>query len=617
MILGTAGHIDHGKTALVRSLTGVDTDRLPEEKRRGITIELGFAPLEIEGVGTVGVVDVPGHEAFVRTMLAGATGVDMALLVIAADEGVMPQTREHLAILTLLGIRGGVVALSKTDLVDEDWLALVADDVRQLLAGSALEGAEIVPVSVHTGSGLERLRAALTTAAMRRTTDSDADLFRMPIDRVFSLRGTGTVVTGTVWSGALEKGAAWVHPPGRAVRVRELHSHGRAVPFVGRGMRAAVALSDVTVDEVPKGAVLVSPGNWPPSDTLRATLELLDAPHAAIGARTRVRLHLGSADVGARIVSLAPGTVRVHLETAILCRAGDRFIIRGGPQVTTLGGGTVIDPCARRRARALHTADQSPQGVLLALCAEAGPAGVEIFTLPVRLGIPPAGLAEVLLAERLVATGNRVYARGTATEAEGRLLSAVDREHGRDSLSQGLPLEQARADVGVPRDLFDLVMDNLVRSRSLAVSGAFVHRDGWVPRLSEDQNRLSGQIMHAFCSADDPTTTAAEITAAFGPPAVPVLRHLEQSGQVVRLGETMVAAAPVVRTMVEQLRAVMESGREYSPAELRDALGISRKVLIPLLEYCDRTRITERRGSNRVLSAINGVETFRPLNTSK
>lgn len=616
MILGTAGHIDHGKTALIRSLTGVDTDRLPEEKRRGITIELGFAPLELEGIGTVGVVDVPGHEAFVRTMLAGATGVDIALLVIAADEGVMPQTREHLAILTLLGIRGGVVALSKTDLVDEDWLALVSDDVRQLLSGSALEGAEIVPVSVNAGSGLDRLRAAITAVAAKRIDPARADLFRLPIDRVFSLRGTGTVVTGTVWSGVLEKGSAWVHPPGRAVRIRELHSHGRAVTSIGRGMRAAVALSDVAVDAVPKGAVLVGPDEWPPSDTLRATMQLLDLEHAALGARTRVRLHLGSVDVGARIVSLAPGIVRVHLETAIVCRAGDRFIIRGGPQVTTLGGGTVLDPYARRRARAMQTVDHSPQEILQAFCREAGPAGVESAALAIRLGIPPASVAGVLASGHLVRTHERVYLSDAAVEAKGRLLSAVDQEHGRDSLSPGLPLEQARAAAGVPRDLFDLMLDGEVRSKSLAVSGAFVHREGWTPSLSGEQDRLSAQMMHAFCSADEPITVA-DVSASFGPASAAVLRHLEQQGRVVRLGDTLVAAEPVVRRMVEQLRAGMQSGRGYSPAELRDNLGISRKVLIPLLEYCDRTQVTERRGSERVLRPDSGVETFRALNTSK
>lgn len=602
MILGTAGHIDHGKTALVRALTGVDTDRLPEEKSRGITIELGFAPLELDGVGTVGVVDVPGHEAFVRTMLAGVTGADIALLVIAADESVMPQTREHLAILTLLGVRGGVVALSKTDLVDADWLALVTEDVRALLPGSALSEAEILPVSVRTGAGIDRLRAALAAIVASHTQTAAADLFRMPVDRVFSLRGTGTVVTGSVWSGTLARGAAWVHPPGRAVRVRELHSHGRPIDSVRHGMRAAVALSDIAVAEVPKGAVLVGPGGWPPSDTIRATIELLDA-ESAPGARTRVRLHLGSADVGARVVPLAEGLVRVHLETPLVCRSGDRFIIRGGPRMTTLGGGRVLDPFSRRRARALQTSDLTPTGVLAALCAEAGEAGVEVDTLPVRIGVPPEELERLLRSAPLVVTTERVYSSEVATDVRGRVLAAVDMEHARHALSAGLRLEQARGSLAASRDLLEWVISGLVGTGEVEVSGAVVRRPGWLPQLNEEQARLSERIMHGF-SINEPITTVAQITASFGSESIPVLRYLEQEGQVVRLGDPLVAAESVVRGLVEQLRSVMEAGRGYSPAELRDALGISRKTLIPLLQYCDRVQVTERRGSDRVLKAI-------------
>ncbi|NUO38630.1 MAG: selenocysteine-specific translation elongation factor, partial [Gemmatimonadaceae bacterium] len=312
MILGTAGHIDHGKTTLVRALTGVDTDRLPEEKRRGITIDLGFAPLTLDGVGTVGVVDVPGHEAFVRTMVAGATGIDLALLVVAADEGVMPQTREHLAILSLLGVQGGVVALTKRDLVDDEWLALVQDDLRATLRPTPLAGAAIVPVSATTGAGLDALRAALTDAAgsiPRRATD---DLFRLPVDRAFTVRGTGTVVTGTVWSGALARDATVrLLPADRTVRVRGLQAHGRSVDEVSAGDRAAIALAGVEVDDVGRGAILVQGAAWRASRVLRADVALLpDAPRP-LGPRSRVRFHLGTSDLSARLVvpggTLMPG----------------------------------------------------------------------------------------------------------------------------------------------------------------------------------------------------------------------------------------------------------------------------------------------------------------------
>jgi selenocysteine-specific elongation factor len=293
VILGTAGHIDHGKTTLVRALTGVDTDRLPEEKRRGITIELGFAPLALDEPsfsGTLGVVDVPGHDAFVRTMLAGATGVDLALLVIAADEGVMPQTREHLAILTLLGVRGGVVALTKSDLVDSDWVALVVDDVRKLLAGTALDGAEVVPCSATTGAGLQQVRAALAAAAARMPQRNPDDLTRMPLDRAFSVKGTGTVVTGTLWSGAIEReSTVRLFPHGGVARVRSVESHGAAVDRGLPGTRVAVALAGVDREEVSHGGVLVSGDDaWKESTVLRADVALLDDAKP-LGVRTRVR----------------------------------------------------------------------------------------------------------------------------------------------------------------------------------------------------------------------------------------------------------------------------------------------------------------------------------------
>ena len=415
VIVGTAGHIDHGKTALVRALTGVDTDRLPEEKRRGITIELGFAPLVLDGAGVAGVVDVPGHEAFVRTMLAGATGVDVALLVVAADEGVMPQTREHLAILDLLGVRAGVVALTKCDLVDEEWRELVVDDVRATLADTALAEAPIVATSATRGTGLPELRAALA-AALRALPGRDAaDLFRMPVDRAFTVKGTGTVVTGTVWSGTLDRDAhAVLLPQGRAVRVRALQSHGAAVPGVGPGTRAAVALAGIDVGEAPRGAVLVADARWTASAVLRADVRLLaDAP-APLGPRTRVLLHLGTQEVAARLVAeggaLAPGgraAVRVVTEAPVVARAGDRLVLRSLSPLTTIGGGVVTDPAPpRARVRPWAGVAHDPAARLALALDEAGLSGVPERSLAVRLGalaFPADGLvaddAELLASD--------------------------------------------------------------------------------------------------------------------------------------------------------------------------------------------------------------------------
>jgi selenocysteine-specific elongation factor len=601
VILGTAGHIDHGKTALVRALTGVDTDRLPEEKTRGITIDLGFAPLPLEGVGTLGVVDVPGHEAFVRTMLAGATGVDLALVVVAADEGVMPQTSEHLAILTLLGVRHGVIALSKSDLVEPEWLRLVEDDVRGALAGTTLAGARTVAVSARTGAGLDQLREVIAEVARSALHPAVCDdLFRMPVDRVFTLEGTGTVVTGTVWSGELLRGAAWIHPPGRAVRVRDLQTHGQRVESVRRGMRAAVALADVSVGEVSRGAVLVTSDEWQPTQTLRAGISLLAGSEVRLTGRTAVRLHIGSAEIGARIVRLSPGLARVHLDAPTVCRAGDRYVLRGGPGPTTIGGGTVLDPYARRRARALHVAESTPQAMLGAFCAEAGTSGVGVASLPVRLGIAPTAVAAVIDDPSLTMAGGRVYLSSVGAAARERLIAAVEQTHRDDPLEPGLSLEQARAAARVPGPLFDAVLGSVVRDEQLVVQRTIVHRPGWVPRLDESQSRLARSMMHAFCSSTEPVTES-QVVRQFGPAATPVLRQLEREGSVVRLGGSLVVPAATVAGLVDRLRAAMDPGRSYSPAELRDALGVSRRLLIPLLEHCDRVRVTERRGSERFL----------------
>ena len=298
MILGTAGHIDHGKTALVKALTGVDTDRLPEEKRRGITIDLGFAPLELEGVETIGIVDVPGHEAFVRTMLAGASGIDIALIVIAADEGVMPQTREHLQILSLLSVPRAVVALTKCDLVSEEWLALAIEEVSELLAGSSLETSPIVPVSAVTGAGLSELRDAIRSAAISAGSRAVMDdVFRMPVDRAFTVKGTGTVVTGTVWSGAITREAAvTVFPPGTRSRVRGIQHHSAPVKTAGPGERIALALSDLEVGEIRRGSVVITSASWKPTSKVEAEITLLDADFV-LTPRTRLRFHLGTSDV--------------------------------------------------------------------------------------------------------------------------------------------------------------------------------------------------------------------------------------------------------------------------------------------------------------------------------
>ena len=607
MILGTAGHIDHGKTALVRALTGVDTDRLPEEKRRGITIDLGFAPLKLEGLGTIGVIDVPGHEAFVRTMLAGATGVDLALLVVAADEGVRPQTREHLTILTMLGVRAGVVALSKSDLVDAEWLELVSADVSAVLEKSGLEGAPVVPVSAKTGAGLDELRAAIREAAASVTARDTNDLFRMPIDRAFSVRGTGTVVTGTVWSGELRKGPATVFPGGHAVRVRDLQSHGSAVESVTASTRAAVALSGVTVEQATRGSVLVAGEEWLETSVMLAELTLAPS-QVTITPRTRVRLHLGAADVGARVrlFDAESGQLgvpaRVRVDEPIVARAGDRFVLRAGSPLEVVAGGVVSDPLPLdRRPKPGVGMGTGVAERLLALCEHAGAKGVDRGSLPVRLGAPPRDVSSLASDARFHFTERRVYARSLLAELAERIPAIVEQAQVNSPSESGVQLEELRGLLRIDGDLAAEALRLLAGRGALEIDGTIVRTAGWKPRLSEAQSNLAERMVHAFCSSGEEPPALGEVVARHGEDALPVLRFLEREGRLIRISGDLLYCPEVVDRMVGRLAEAMKEDREYSPAEVKDAVGTSRKYLIPFLEFCDRTRVTERKGAGRVL----------------
>ena len=607
MIIGTAGHIDHGKTSLVRALTGVDTDRLPEEKRRGITIELGFAPLTLDGIGLVGIVDVPGHEAFVRTMVAGASGIDVALLVIAADEGVMPQTREHLSILTLLGTRAGVVALTKRDLVDDEWLALVTADVAEVLAGTPLEDAAIVPVSATTGEGLDALRAALGVAIAGLPGRDALDTFRMPIDRAFTVRGTGTVVTGTIWEGAAAPGDALiVQPAGKPVRVRGVQVHGTDVPRAIPGSRAAVAITGVEVAEVERGSWMCGDAHWPVTTLMRAEVSLLPDANHALRPREWVRLHLGTADVGARIVApggaLEPGSrkpARVVLQEPVLARAGDRFVLRLASPPSTIGGGIVVDPLPpRRRAPVWHAsvAGEALGRILL----EAGGNGVERAHLPARLGLPRVALGELLERSGAAVAGARVFHTTALSTVKEGLVALVQDEHRRNPLGDGFPAAGVPAALRVPGELVERALDDLVVEHAIERRGAVLTAPGWKPVVSQDdtvfRERLVAELRAAGAEPPDVPALAEE----HGRDPVPLLRLLEREGAVIAVEPGRFYAAEAVERLVTRLRDGMTEGREYSPAELREMLGVSRKYLIPFLEYCDRKRITERRVTGRV-----------------
>ena len=614
MILGTAGHIDHGKTALVRALTGVDTDRLPEEKRRGITIDLGFAPLEIEGVDTIGIVDVPGHEGFIRTMLAGASGIDLAMLVIAADEGVMPQTREHLDILSLLRIPAGLIALTKCDLVDADWRALVEEDVRTLCAGTLFEGSDVIPVSAVTGENLDALRESIRRLAVKVKRNRADDLFRMPVDRAFSVKGTGTVVTGTIWSGSVTRDTTLrTLPSGKTVRVRAIQSHGKPVDIAFPGTRTALALVGCDLEDVERGTTIVSMDQWAPTREIDVALTLTDHDFNPTP-RTRVRVHLGTSEIGARLSRLRSAgdgglQSRLVLDEPVVARGRDRFVIRVPSPARTVGGGEVLDPFPARgklRQPVSASAVSDLDARLTRMLESAGIHGLDIDPLPVRTGWRADEVDEALVRLNATIVSGKAFGSGVMDTVEHLVTGFVAIEMANHPLEAGVSLQTLRSSVKAPVQVIDLVISRLSKGGGIEVEGSLVRPHGWSSRLNEREQALSDAILHAICIRPVEPPDIDELEAKFGISTRPLLRRLERQGEVERVAEDRYYSRAALEQMVGSLRTSLEAGRRYTPSEMKEVLGLSRKYLIPFLEFCDRRGVTERSEAGRVLRPGGG-----------
>ena len=623
-VIGTAGHIDHGKTALVKALTGVDTDRWEEEKRRGITIDLGFAPLPLGDDVQASVVDVPGHEGFVRNMLAGATGIDVALLVIAADEGIMPQTEEHLAIVELLGVRRGIPVITKRDLVDAEWLELVQGEVAARLAASRVRWERAVAVSALTGEGLDELRGALGRVAADLVERPAADLFRLPIDRVFAVAGAGTVVTGSTWSGGVAVGeSVRLLPLGRDVRVRSIEVHGESAARAVPGRRTALALVGVDKSELARGDVAVTGPGWHATGMLDAAVELLRGAHKPLASRTRVRVHLGTAEVLARVVqtrAIGPGETgpaRLVLETPLVARGGDRFVLRSFSPVTTIGGGVVLDPFPPQRTRLRRrriVPDQTPAQRLEALVVEAGLAGVATDTLAVRLGVAPRRVTNVIaeVGDGLLALGEMLVASAAVTAEAARLAEVLRRHHKEHPLDPGMSLQALRATVGggaasspPPAAVVDAVLEQGVRGRKLEIVESVARLPGWRPAFDARASGARDQVARRVAEAKWQVPTVAELERELpNAPVRAVLAHLAREGVVEQMDQERYAAAPALAEFRAVLEATLTELGSATPAELRDRLGLTRKYLIPLLEWADRRGVTRRAGDARVLGRL-------------
>ncbi|OLC06149.1 MAG: selenocysteine-specific translation elongation factor [Gemmatimonadetes bacterium 13_1_40CM_66_11] len=617
-VIGTAGHIDHGKTALVKALTGVDTDRWEEEKRRGITIDLGFAPLPLPDGIQASVVDVPGHEGFVKNMLAGATGIDVALLIIAADEGIMPQTEEHLAIIELLGVRRGIPVLTKRDLVDDEWLGLVRTEVAERLSHSRVRWHTPIAASSLTGEGLEDLKNALVEGVEDLRERPADDLFRLPIDRVFALPGAGTVVTGSTWSGTVAAGdSVRLLPLDREVRVRSIQVHGHDAAQAGPGRRTALALVGVAKEELERGAVAVTGPGWAATSTLDVALELLPSARKPLAARSRLRVHLGTAEVLGRVAqvrAIAPGEsnlARLLLERPLVARGGDRFVIRSFSPVTTIGGGEVLDPFPPKRPRVSErglSVGQPPTERLGRFVDEAGLAAARVGDLAVRLGILPSEVPATIAGagKGVLAVGDFLVARRAIASEVERLASVVSAHHEQHPLDPGLSLQALRASVNAPAPVLDLLIEHGVKKQAweLAEGGATVRKPGWSAALKARAGDAGGRLAQRLAEARWQLPTVSELQREFSDPSVPaLLAHLAREGSVERVDQERYA---LKQALEEFQRAVEDTLHELgaaTPAQFRDRLGLTRKYLIPLLEWADRRGITSRKGDTRVLRA--------------
>jgi selenocysteine-specific elongation factor len=618
VILGTAGHIDHGKSSLVKALTGVDPDRLKEEKERGITIDIGFADLAYpDDELTVGIVDVPGHEKLISNMLAGAGGIDMVLMVIAADEGIMPQSREHLAICNLLNIQSGLIAVTKADLVEKEWLGLVAEEVGEFVKGTFLAQAPIIPVSSKTGDNLELLKKEIRDRALTITPKTSGGLFRLPIDRVFTLKGFGTVVTGTAVSGMIEVDAPLdILPRGITTRVRGLHSHGKAIPRAYAGQRVAINLQGVEKDDLMRGDVAVTPSSFIPTKTLDLSLDLLkDA--ALLKNRSLVHFYTGTSETIARVIlyeheELKAGEhcfCQFRLQDPVIAMAGDRYIIRRFSPLQTLGGGEILDPTPGRRKRKDGIQDlvllQTGQlGQKLALKIEkAGVTGISVMTLLGWINADRPAIRQELTA--LERSGTVIRHEDTLLHAHAlELINAKVREllggfHKDNPLKPGMAKEEVRAHLNIDPKLFNFLLASL---KDVIVDKDLLRLKTFKVALTGAAEAHKAKILELLTRGEFQPPMKQELADALKldqKQITDILNILSKERSVVRVNESIYLSGTAYEKMIKTLKAFFAKKPELTVAEFRDLLNTSRKYALPFLEHLDAAKVTLRLGDVR------------------
>ncbi|HOV86665.1 MAG TPA: selenocysteine-specific translation elongation factor [Syntrophobacteraceae bacterium] len=632
VILGTAGHIDHGKTSLIRALTGIDTDRLKEEKLRGITIELGFAYLDLPGGERMGIVDVPGHERFVRHMVAGAAGIDLVALVIAADEGVMPQTREHMEICDLLRVKKGLVVLTKTDLVeDPEWIEMVKEDVADFLKGTFLDGAPVIPVSAVRGTGMDELKEQLAVLYREVEPRSPEGPFRLSVDRVFTMRGFGTVVTGTSLSGRLRVGdPVTVYPSLHKTKVRGIQVHGEDVEEVLPGQRTAINLQSIERGLIRRGEVIASPGALVATHMVDVHLDLLSSSPRPLKNRAKVRFHTGTAEHLAVLVlleqeELAPGGetfAQIRLDTPIAALRGDRFVLRSYSPVRTIGGGTILHPFpGKHKRQEKRKAAVALKELLLANEPDAalwhvlhsGPGGITEEELRVRANIPPKSLDKILQQftsqKRVIVVdkdNRRLIHPDVLQELKGTVLEALTEFHTQFPLKTGMAKEElsARLPRSVDTRLYNFILRQLAEQDLVVQEMEWVRLSSHKTDLSKEEESIREKIEKAYKDAGLQPPFFKEVAGTLPGNSrrhQDVLEWMFARGTLVKTKEDLYFHASALKELQDRLVSFLREHGEISTPQFKDMTQASRKYTIPLLEYFDSQKITIRIGDVRRL----------------
>ena len=633
-VLGTAGHVDHGKTSLIKALTGTDTDRLKEEKERGITIELGFASLALPCGHTLGIVDVPGHEKFIKHMVAGAAGIDLVLMVIAADEGIMPQTKEHLQICSLLGITTGLVALTKIDLVEKEWLELVRSEITDYLQDTFLAEAPIVPVSAVKETGIPELLAETDKIVSRLQEKNDDGIFRLPVDRIFTMKGFGTVVTGTLISDKIKVGEdVQILPENISTRIRGIQVHNQPTEEAFSGQRTALNLQGIDKATLARGNVLVRPQTLRPTKRLDVFFEYLASNTRKLKNRSLVRLHTGTTEIMTRIVllnadELSPGEksfAQLILADEDVVVAGDHFVLRSYSPVTTIGGGRILDPLPgkhkRKNKKILDDLQILQSGALpekiSVLLERAGFNGINVRSLAFRLGIHVKKIREAL--EKLFSDRQAILLSGDDTTAlsshlyaqlEDLLMKSLADYHQNNPLKEGISKEELKAALAgtVSAKLFNMVLASLGKRNLIASDKDNVRLASYLVQLAGEEDSLRRSIASTYTQAGLTPPSLADVLNGFKDRKIKaqnIVKLMIKDGELIKINEDLCFTGEALTRLREEYKAQLVRDGQATPATFKDLTGLSRKYIIPLMEYFDTSKLTVRVGDHRILREKN------------